>query len=56
LAKIAENCDHNIEPRYLECRGFLTEPSDVAVYNNNFYICDFKVGQKNKTRSQSYDF
>ena len=29
--------------RYLECSEFMTEPSDIAVYNDDFYICDFKV-------------
>ncbi len=29
--------------RYLECSEFMTEPSDIAAFGNEFYICDFKV-------------
>jgi hypothetical protein len=26
----------------IECRNYMIEPSDIAVYNKHFYICDFK--------------
>ncbi len=29
--------------RYLECAEFMIEPSDIAVFKDDFYICDFKV-------------
>ncbi len=28
---------------YFDCSNFMLEPSDVAVYGNEYYICDFKV-------------
>lgn len=27
---------------YVECSEFMTEPSDIAVFGEEFYICDFK--------------
>ncbi len=29
--------------KYLECSEFMTEPSDIAVHEDEYYICDFKV-------------
>lgn len=28
--------------RHIECSQFMTEPSDIAVFRDEFYICDFK--------------
>ena len=28
--------------RWFDCSDFMKEPSDLAVYNNMFFICDFK--------------
>jgi len=29
--------------RYFECSEFMTEPSDIAIWGDEYYICDFKV-------------
>ena len=26
----------------VECKAYMNEPSDIAVFRNHFYICDFK--------------
>ncbi|MES1904678.1 MAG: hypothetical protein MHPSP_000820, partial [Paramarteilia canceri] len=31
--------------RYIECSEYMKEPSDLAVYNGMFFICDFKGHQ-----------
>jgi len=31
--------------RWFDCSDFMKEPSDLAVYNNMFFICDFKGHQ-----------
>ena len=28
--------------RYIECAEFMTEPSDIAIFGEEYYICDFK--------------
>ena len=28
--------------RYIECSDHMTEPSDIAIFNHEYYICDFK--------------
>ena len=28
--------------RYHECSDFMNEPSDIAVFGREYYICDFK--------------
>lgn len=28
--------------RWIDCSQFMREPSDIAVYNGEFYVCDFK--------------
>ncbi len=37
---IAENGDL---VTYFDCKDFMSEPSDIAVFGSDFYICDFKV-------------
>ena len=27
---------------YIECSEYMTEPSDIAIFGNEYYICDFK--------------
>jgi len=28
--------------KYIECSEYMTEPSDIAIFGNEYYICDFK--------------
>ena len=28
--------------RYIECSDHMTEPSDIAIFNQEYYVCDFK--------------
>ncbi|XP_040565371.1 E3 ubiquitin-protein ligase TRIM32 [Lepeophtheirus salmonis] len=28
--------------KYIECKDYMIEPSDIAVYQNEYYVCDFK--------------
>lgn len=28
--------------RYIECSEYMTEPSDIAIFGSEYYICDFK--------------
>jgi hypothetical protein len=28
---------------YLDCSKFMMEPSDIAIFRDDFYICDFKA-------------
>ena len=30
--------------KYHECSDFMNEPSDIAVFGKEYYICDFKGG------------
>ena len=29
--------------QHLDCSGFMNEPSDIAIFKDDFYVCDFKV-------------
>ena len=35
--------DNRVPTRYFEVADIMMEPSDIAIYNDHFYICDFKV-------------
>ena len=37
------NPDNGKQLGFLECADFMIEPSDIAIYKDDFYICDFKV-------------
>ena len=28
--------------KYIECSEYMTEPSDIAIFGSEYYICDFK--------------
>ena len=28
--------------KYIECSEYMTEPSDIAIFGDQYYICDFK--------------
>jgi len=28
----------------IDCTSYMREPSDIAVFGNEYYVCDFKVG------------
>jgi len=30
--------------RFFDCSSYMREPSDISVFGNEYYICDFKVG------------
>ena len=30
--------------RFFDCAHYMREPSDIAVFGNEYYVCDFKVG------------
>lgn len=29
--------------RFHECSDFMKEPSDIGIFERNYYVCDFKV-------------
>ncbi len=35
--------DNRVPIKYLDIADTVSEPSDIVVYNDHFYICDFKV-------------
>jgi len=30
--------------RFFDCTSYMREPSDISVFGNEYYVCDFKVG------------
>ena len=29
--------------RFFDCASYMREPSDITVFGNEYYVCDFKV-------------
>ena len=29
--------------KWFDCSEYMREPSDIAIWNNDYYVCDFKV-------------
>jgi len=29
--------------RWFDCANYMREPSDIAIFGNDYYVCDFKV-------------
>ncbi len=31
--------------KWFDCSDYMREPSDIAIFNNEYFVCDFKVLQ-----------
>ena len=41
--------------RFFDCASYMREPSDITVFGNEYYVCDFKVCIFNLVKSSSVD-